>query len=412
MTDKLSNEFLARIGGGSKMNQEMKFDTLCVHAGEEPDPAFGSHAIPIYQTSTFVFDSAEQGAARFAGRKEGYTYARMTPNTPTHAALVEKVATLEGGEDGQTFSSGMAAITAVALALLKKGDHLLSTDVVYGCTYGLFSSILTRLGIEVSFVDTSDPGAVEAALKETTRMIFLETPANPTLTVCDIAEISRMGREAGAVTAVDNTFATPRFQRPLALGAEVVLHSCTKYIGGHADLLGGIVVGKEEFIEEMAPVVHNTGGTMGPLEAWLCIRGLKTLHLRMDRHASNAMEVARFLEEHPKVAWVRYPGLPSHPQHDIAKEQMSGYGGMLSFGVRGGLEAGRRLMNAVRLCTLAVSLGAVDTLIQHPASMTHADVPQDVRVKTGIADDLVRISVGIEDPEDIIADLDRALEKA
>jgi len=211
---------------------------------------------------------------------------------------------------------------------------------------------------------------------------------------------------------VDNTFATPRFQRPLALGADVVLHSCTKYIGGHADLLGGIVVGTEKFVEEMVPVVHNTGGTMGPLEAWLCIRGLKTLHLRMDRHASNAMEVARFLEEHPKVSWVRYPGLPSHPQHDVAKRQMSGYGGMLSFGVRGGLEAGRRLMDNVRLCTLAVSLGAVDTLIQHPASMTHADVPQDVREETGITDDLVRISVGIEDPEDIIADLDRALEKA
>jgi methionine-gamma-lyase len=394
------------------MKEKMKFDTLCVHAGEGPDPAYGSHTIPIYQTSTFVFESVEEGASRFAGRKKGYTYARMMPNTPTHAALVEKVASLEGGESGQTFSSGMAAITAVALSLLKKGDHIISTDVVYGCTYGLFSSILTRFGIDVSFVDTSDLEAVDEALGEKTRMIFLETPANPTMTVCEIGAISKMGQEAGSVTVVDNTFATPRFQRPLELGADVVLHSCTKYIGGHADLLGGIVVGKQEFVDEMAPVVHNTGGTMGPLEAWLCIRGLKTLHLRMDRHASNAMKVAEFLEGHPKVAWVRYPGLASHPQHDVAKRQMSGFGGMLSFGIRGGIEAGRRLMNGVELCSLAVSLGAVDTLIQHPASMTHADVPAKVRKKTGITDDLVRLSVGIEDPEEIIADLDQALEKA
>jgi len=394
------------------MKEKTKFDTLCVHAGEGPDPAYGSHTIPIYQTSTFVFESAEEGASRFSGQKKGYTYARMMPNTPTHAALVEKVASLEGGESGQTFSSGMAAITAVALSLLKKGDQIISTDVVYGCTYGLFSSIFTRFGIEVSFVDTSDLEAVAEALGKKTRMIFLETPANPTMTVCDIRAISKLGQEAGAVTVVDNTFASPRFQRPLALGADVVLHSCTKYIGGHADLLGGIVIGEEEFVEEMAPVVHNTGGTMAPLEAWLCIRGLKTLHLRMERHASNAMKVARFLEGHPKVAWVRYPGLASHPQHEVAKKQMSGFGGMLSFGIKGGIEAGRRLMDGVELCSLAVSLGAVDTLIQHPASMTHADVPAAVRKKTGITDDLVRLSVGIEDAEDIIADLDQALDKA
>jgi len=394
------------------MKEKTKFDTRCVHAGEGPDPAYGSHTIPIHQTSTFVFDSAEEGASRFSGREKGYTYARMMPNTPTHAALVGKVASLEGGESGQTFASGMAAITAVALSLLKKGDRLISTDVVYGCTYGLFSSILTRFGVDVSFVDTSDLDALAEALEEKARMIFLETPANPTMTVCDIALISKMGRDAGAVTVVDNTFATPRFQRPLELGADVVLHSCTKYIGGHADLLGGIVVGKEEFVEAMAPVVHNTGGTMAPLEAWLCIRGLKTLHLRMERHASNAMRVAEFLEDHPKVSWVRYPGLASHPQHEVAKKQMSGFGGMLSFGIRGGVEAGRGLMNGVELCSLAVSLGAVDTLIQHPASMTHADVPADVRQKTGITDDLVRLSVGIEDPDDIIADLDQALEKA
>jgi methionine-gamma-lyase len=395
------------------MKKEMKFGTLCVHAGEKPDPLYGAHTTPIYQTSTFVFDSAEQGAARFAGKEEGYTYMRVVPNTPTHAVLVEKIAALEGGgETGQTFSSGMAAITAVVLSQLEKGDHLLSTDVVYGSTYGVFSSILTKFGIEVSFVDTSNLEKVKNNLRKNTKMVFLETPANPTMTVCDIEEICKIARESGALSVVDNTFATPRFQRPLKLGADAVVHSCTKYIGGHADLLGGVVVGRKEFVESMRPVVNYTGGTMGPHEALLCIRGLKTLHLRMEKHASNAMKVAEFLEAHPEIEWVRYPGLPSHPQYEIAKKQMSGFGGMLSFGIKGGIEAGRKLMNRVELCTLAVSLGSVDTLIQHPASMTHANIPREVRLKTGITDDLVRLSVGIEEPEDIIADLEQALKTA
>ena len=389
--------------------KKMKFGTLCVHAGEHPDPAYGAHTTPIHQTSTFVFDSVEQGAARFAGEQQGYTYTRLVPNTPTHAVLVEKVAALEDGETGQTFSSGMAAITGVALSLLRKGDHLLSTDVVYGCTYGLFSNILTGLGIEVSFVDTTDLEQVRRNLTKRTRMVFLETPANPTMNVCDISAISEMAKEVGAVTIVDNTFATSMFQKPLLLGADVVLHSCTKYIGGHADLLGGIVIGSHDFIKSMAPVVNDTGLTMGTHEAWLCIRGLKTLHLRMQKHASNALKVARFLESHPKTVWLRYPGLPSHPQHETANKQMTGYGGMLSFGIAGGVEGGRTLMNNVKLCSLAVSLGAVDTLIQHPASMTHAGIPKTVREKMAITDDLVRLSVGIEEPEDIIADLEQAL---
>jgi len=391
------------------MKKEMKFGTLCVHAGEKPDPLYRAHTTPIYQTSTFVFDSAEQGAARFAGEEEGYTYTRVVPNTPTHAVLVDKIAALEGGETGQTFSSGMAAITAVALSQLEKGDHLLSTDVVYGSTYGLFSSILTKFGIEVSFADTSNLEKVKNNIRKNTKMVFLETPANPTMAICDIHEICKMGREIDALSVVDNTFATPRFQRPLKLGADVVVHSCTKYIGGHADLLGGVFVGRKEFVESMIPVVNYTGGTMGPHEAWLCIRGLKTLHLRMEKHASNAMKVAEFLEAHPEIEWVRYPGLPSHPQHEIAKKQMSGFGGMISFGIKGGIEAGRKLMNRVELCTLAVSLGSVDALIQHPASMTHANIPGEVRLKSGITDDLVRLSVGIEEPEDIIADLEQAL---
>ena len=390
--------------------KKKKFGTLCVHAGEYPDPAFGAHTTPIYQTSTFVFDNAEQGAARFAGQEKGYTYGRLVPNTPTHSVLVEKMAALEGGEAGHTFSTGMAAITGAALSLLQQGDHLLSTDVVYGCTYGLFTSLLTRFGIEVSFVDTTDLEEVQRNLKKNTRIVFLETPANPTMNVCDIATIAKMAKDFGAVTIVDNTFATSMFQKPLQLGADAVLHSCTKYIGGHADLLGGVIVGNREFIDNMTPVVNDTGLTMAPYEAWLCIRGLKTLHLRMEKHAANGMIIAEFLETHPKIAWVRYPGLISHPQHTIAKQQMSGFGGMLSFGIVGGMEAGRKLMNSVKLCSLAVSLGAVDSLIQHPASMTHADIPEEVRLRTGITDDLVRLSVGIEEPEDIMADLDQALE--
>jgi methionine-gamma-lyase len=393
------------------MERKLKFATECVHAGEKPDPVFGAHTTPIFQTSTFIFENVEQGAARFAGEEAGYIYTRIPPNTPTHAVLAEKVAVLEGGEAGQTFASGMAAITAVVLTALKQGDHLISTDVVYGCTYSLFSEILPGLGIDVSFVDTTDIENVKRALKPETRMVFLETPANPTLNVCDIREIATLARAQGAVCVVDNTFATPYFQKPLLLGADVSLSSCTKYIGGHADLLGGIVVGNRDFMKRLEKVVGYTGGIMGLHEAWLCIRGLKTLHIRMERHAENALKVADFLESNPAVEWVRYPGLLSHPQHEVAKKQMNGYGGMLSFGIKGGIEAGSKLMNSVRLCSLAVSLGATDTLIQHPASMTHACVPKDVRGKVGITDELVRLSIGIEDAEDIIADLEQALEK-
>ena len=357
------------------MEKEVKFATKCVHAAEKPDPAFGAHTTPIFQTSTFIFENARQGAARFAGEEAGYVYARIPPNTPTHAVLAEKFAALEGGEAGQTFASGMAAITAVVLTALKQGDHLISTDVVYGCTYSLFSEVLPGLGIDVSFVDTSKIENVKRAFKPETKMVFLETPANPTMTVCDITEISGLAREHGALCVVDNTFATPYFQRPLELGADVSLSSCTKYIGGHADLLGGIVAGNRDFMKSLATVVGYTGGIMGPHEAWLCIRGLKTLHIRMERHAENAMKVAEFLESRPEIEWVRYPGLPGHPQHELARKQMSGYSGMLSFELRGGIEAGRKLMDNVRLCSLAVSLGATDTLIQHPASMTHACVP-------------------------------------
>lgn len=392
------------------MERELKFATKCVHAAEKPDPVFGAHTTPIFQTSTFIFENARQGAARFAKEESGYVYTRIPPNTPTHAVLAEKFAELEGGETGQTFASGMAAITAIALTTLKQGDHLISTDVIYGCTFSLFSEVLPGLGIDVSFVDTSDIENVKRAIKPETKIVFLETPANPTLILCDIAEIAGIARENGALCVVDNTFATPYFQRPLELGADLSLSSCTKYIGGHADLLGGVVAGSKDFMNRMSLVVGYTGGIMGSHEAWLCIRGLKTLHIRMDRHAENTMKVAEFLESRPEVEWVRYPGLTSHPQHELARKQMSGFSGMLSFEVKGGIEAGRRLMDNVKLCSLAVSLGATDTLIQHPASMTHACVPLAVRKRIGISDGLVRLSVGIEDSEDIIEDLKQALE--
>ncbi|MFB3763940.1 MAG: PLP-dependent aspartate aminotransferase family protein [Methanotrichaceae archaeon] len=387
----------------------MGFGTRCVRAGDGGD-AYRAHTTPIYQTSTYTFEDAEQAAAVFSGEMAGYRYIRSPPNTPTHASFIEKIRSLEEGEAGIAFSSGMAAETALILSQLKKGDHLMSTRPVYGGTYSLFSS-LAKFGINTSFVDTADLTQVKAAVGDDTRMVFLESPANPTMSVSDIRAICEIARDYGALSAVDNTFATPYFQQPLKLGADFSVQSCTKYIGGHGDLLGGVIIGSAELINSIKRTAVNTGGTMGTHEAWLCIRGLKTLHLRMERHAYNALKVAEFLEAHPKVERVNYPGLKSHPQHDIARRQMSGFGGMLSFEIKGGIVAGRRLMNAVLLLTLAVSLGSTDTLIEHPASMTHAVVPKEERMRMGVTDGLVRISVGIEDVEDIIEDLDQALDK-
>jgi methionine-gamma-lyase len=388
------------------MQEKMNFGTRCVHTGEGHNP-FGAHATPIYQTSTFVFESAEKAAAVFSGGT-GYRYIRSPPNTPTHAAFVEKICSLEGGEAGLAFSSGMAAETCVFLSLLKSGDHLLSTNIIYGGTFGLINSLLTKFGIEVSFVDTTDHDLVKASMRDNTKILFLETPANPTMAVSDIGELSKIAKEAEAITLVDNTFATPYFQRPLGLGANIVVESCTKYIGGHGDLLGGVAIGSETLIQSMKRPALLAGGTMGTHEAWLCLRGLKTLHLRMERHAENAMRLAKFLESHSKVEKVNYPGLASHPQAEVVRRQMNGWGGMLSFEVKGGVEAGRKLMNGLKLCNLAVSLGSVDTLVEHPASMTHAVMPKDMRESLGISDGLVRVSVGIEDAEDILGDFEQA----
>jgi methionine-gamma-lyase len=383
------------------------FGTKCVHAGEGHDP-HRAHTTPIYRTSTFTFENAEHAVRSFSG-SPGYIYIRSPPYTPTHSAFIEKICSLESAQAGLAFSSGLAAETALALSQLKKGDHLLCSNVIYGGTYALFSYILPRFGVEASFVDMTNLESTLCELRGNTKMVFLESPMNPNMDICDIREICRIAKEGGALSVVDNTFASPYFQRPLELGADFVIESCTKYIGGHSDLLGGVVVGSTSLIKSMRRTAIETGGTMGPDEAWLCLRGLKTLHLRMERHALNAQKLAEFLEDHPKVKRVMYPGLNSHPQHDLAKRQMDGYSGMLAFELKGGSDECIRFMNSVRLCTLAVSLGSTDTLIEHPASMTHAVMPIEFRKRVGISDSLLRISAGIEDVEDIIADISQAL---
>lgn len=383
-------------------------ETRCVHAGQQPDPQTGSLTTPLYQTSTFVFKSAEQGAARFAGEEPGYIYTRL--GNPTTAALEAKMADLEGGEAALALGSGMAAVSAVIMAMVRQGDHVLYGAPIYGCTYAFLHDQMAGFGVQASGVDVSDPQKVAEAIRPNTKVLLLETPANPTLKMADIRALAAICHDRGVQLVIDNTFMSPYLQQPLALGADVVLHSATKYISGHGDVIAGIIVGKKEFID----VVHmttlkNIGGVLGPFEAWLLLRGLKTLHIRMDRHCENAMKVAQFLEQHPLVERVWYPGLESFPQHDLARRQMSGFGGIIAFEVKGGVAAGRKLMNSVQLCHLAVSLGDAESLIQHPASMTHAVVPAEDRVKSGITDGLVRLSVGLESAADIIADLDQGL---
>lgn len=382
--------------------------TSVIHAGQHPDALFGGVSVPIFQSSTFAFQSAEQGAARFAGRDDGYIYTRI--GNPTTKALEDCVAALESGCGGLATASGMAAITTVYLSYLSRGDHLISTAAVYGPTRTVLEREFSRFGVEADFVDTSDLGNIRACLRPTTKMLYIETPANPTLTLTDIRACSRLCREKHLLLVVDNTFSSPIVQRPLDLGADIVIHSLTKFLNGHSDVVGGMIIPKEKNdFERLRKILTLMGGTMDPHQAWLVLRGVKTLALRMDKSQKNALELARFLSAHPKVSWVNYPGLESHPQHALAREQMDGFGSMICFGLAGGLDAGRRVINAVKLCTRAVSLGGVETLIEHPASMTHAGVPKAEREKAGISDDLVRISVGCEGAEDLIADLDQAL---
>ena len=381
---------------------EPGFATRAIHAGQEPDPETGAVVVPIYQTSTY--------AQSAVGEHKGYEYSRT--GNPTRTALERCVASLEGGRHGLAFASGMAAESAI-MQLLKPGDHTVAVDDLYGGTYRLFKRVLEPMGLTFSFVDGSEIQAVEAAFTDKTRMVWLESPTNPLLKLVDIAAVSRLAHEHGALVVVDNTFMSPYLQQPLGLGADIVVHSATKFLGGHSDVVAGVLVVKtDELNERLAFIQNAVGGIPGPLDAWLVLRGIKTLAVRMREHDKNARLVAEFLAEHERVERVHYPGLPSHPQHALATRQMSGFGGMISFEVRGGLPAARRLVERTRVFTLAESLGGVEALIELPAAMTHASIPAETRRAHGVADGLVRISVGIEDVADLISDLDRALSEA
>ncbi|HEV2765734.1 MAG TPA: cystathionine gamma-synthase [Pyrinomonadaceae bacterium] len=378
----------------------MGFSTTAIHAGNEPDPSTGAVTVPIYQTSTYAQEAL--------GRHKGFEYART--QNPTRAALEQNLAALEGARFGFAFASGMAAIDAT-LRLVKAGDHVIVSDNTYGGTYRLFSRVLSNYGIEFTYVDTSDASNVENALRENTRMVFVETPTNPVMLVTDLQAVSDVAHRAGARVVCDNTFMSPYLQRPLEFGVDIVVHSTTKYLNGHSDGVGGIVVLNDEKDAEWLGFIQNgAGAILSPFDSWLVLRGTKTLALRMERHDQSGRAVAAFLEEHPKVQKLYYPGSLSHRQHDLAKRQQKGFGGMVAFDV-GSLEAARAVLDNVRLCTLAESLGGVETLISHPVTMTHASVLPETRNRLGITDGLVRVSVGLEDVEDIIADLDQALDK-
>jgi len=381
-----------------KLSRDARFSTICIHGGQEPDPTTGAIITPIYQTSTYVQDEL--------GRHKGFEYART--QNPTRSALEANLAAIEGGRAGFAFASGMAAINAIA-TLLEAGDHVVVTDNTYGGTYRLFEQILTRYGLTFSWVDTSRLDELAAAMRPETKMVFVETPTNPVLRLTDIAKAAEIARTHGARLVVDNTFASPALQQPLALGADIVVHSTTKYLNGHSDGVGGIVVvAREEDVERVRFVQNSAGAILGPFDAWLVLRGTKTLPLRMERHSANAQALADVLRAHPKVTRVIYPGLADHPQHDLARRQMRGFGGMLSFELES-FEAARAVLNRVRLMALAESLGGVETLICHPASMTHASVPPERRAAIGISDSMVRISVGVEDVADLEADLGQAI---
>lgn len=376
----------------------MGFATDAIHVGQEPDPATGAIIVPIYQTSTFVQEEV--------GRHKGYDYGRS--GNPTRAALEKNLAALEGGVGALVFASGMAAINAV-MTLLKAGDHVVCSHAVYGGVFRLFTNVLVNFGLEFSFVDTSCISNVEKALKPNTRLIHVETPTNPTMAVSDIAAIAHLAHRHNALLTVDNTFMTPYFQRPIALGADIVVHSTTKYLNGHSDSIGGAaILTQKEHLDRLYFIQKSAGAILSPFDSWLVLRGVKTLAVRMVQHNRNGITIAHYLARHPKVRSVHYPGLPQHPQHDLAKRQMSGFGGMISFDL-GSREKALVMLKHVRICSLAESLGGVETLISHPATMTHASIPPEQRERIGITDGLVRISVGIEDVEDILADLDQAL---
>ena len=379
----------------------MKFDTKIVRSGIKPDPTTGAIVPPIYQTATYVLPEI--------GRDLGFDYTRSS--NPTREILENNLAGIEGGKFGTCFASGMSAVDSV-MKLLKKGDHVVCSDDVYGGVSRHFNNILVNYGLSFTYVDSSNPENVENAITSVTKLLWVETPTNPLLKVTDLNAMSQIAKNHGILFGVDSTFATPVFLRPFEFGADIVMHSTTKYISGHNQIIGGIIITNDKEIHEQMKYVQKTiGAVPSPFDCWLTLLGVKTLHLRMERHASNAQAVAEFLESHPQVEKITYPGIPSHPQYLIAKEQMDGFSGMISFELKDGIPAGKTLMNSVKLCSLAESLGAVETMITHPATMTHVDVPEEERHARGLTDGLVRISVGIEDVDDIIDDLKQALEK-
>jgi len=387
----------------SDPSHEGRFETRAIHAGQEPDPATGAVMTPVFLTSTYKQDAP-------AKPRGGYEYSRTS--NPTRTALQENLASLEGAAWGLCFSSGLAATNAL-LARLVPGDHVVAGDDLYGGTYRLFTKVFERYGLRFTYVDTTEVAAVERAIEERTKYVFLETPTNPLLRLTDLAAVSRVAHARGKLVVVDNTFATPYLQRPLELGADLVIHSLTKYLGGHSDVVAGALVGNDPRLrEELAFLQNAVGGTPGPMDMFLVLRGIKTLHVRMDRHGENALALARHLEKDPRVRRVIYPGLASHPQRALAERQMSGFGGMVSFELAGGVEAANTFASSTRVFTLAESLGGVESLVEVPASMTHASIPADVRRKAGLPDGLVRLSVGIEHVDDLLADVDRALSKA
>ena len=381
--------------------------TRAIHAALDKT-IHGEVSVPIFESSTFSFPSAEEGAERFSGAKPGYLYTRM--GNPTVNALEQAVTQLENGFAGIATASGMAATTSVYLSLLGQNEHIVESEVVYGPSRIVLETHLSRFGVHSTFVDTSDLRKTEAALRDNTRLVFIETPSNPTLSITDIKGTAEIARRHGALLVVDNTMAGPYLQRPLEHGADIVIHSLTKYLNGHSDVIGGIIVSaSEEIYKRIRKTVNLFGGIMDPLQAWLILRGVRTLGVRMEKSQENAGRIAEFLKDHPKIAWVRYPGTADHPQHEIARKQMDGFGAMISFGVVNGLRGGMTFLNGLQLITRAVSLGGIESLIEHPASMTHAAIPPEERARVGISDELIRFSVGCEDFEDLRDDLDQAL---
>ncbi len=382
-------------------------DTKCVHAGMG-EYEFRPVVPPIYQTSTFGFASAEEGAMLFEGKKKGYIYTRMF--NPTIEAMENAIAELEGGYKALGCASGMAAVNTIFTSMAKAGDHIVCSSAVYGPTTTILKTIMANFGIETTFVDSTNVKNVSNVMKANTKLVFIESPSNPTMVISDLAEIAKIAHTGNAKMAVDNTFMSPVLQQPISLGVDIVMHSMTKFLNGHADVVGGIIVVKDEdTYQHFRKILNQLGGVIDPFNAFLVHRGLKTLAIRMQKHCENAMKIAEFLEKHPAVEWIMYPGLKSHPQYELGLKQQKGPGGMITFELKGGFEAGRILMNSLKLCSLAVSLGGVETLIEHPASMTHYSMGPDGRAAASITEGLVRLSVGIENADDIIEDLNLAL---